>query len=98
MTGATAAAVDLPRLPLEDALLLVLRYCRAGDRRFERAALRFHQRLCQEEPALGLQERERPACPALNRQRRPGGVATLCALLEHVGSKRLVAVLDAWCE
>ena len=53
-TIATAAALELPRMLLEDALALVLLYHRAGDRRFERAALRFHARLCAELPSVSL--------------------------------------------
>ncbi len=38
---ATAAALELPRVGLADALRLVLVYHRVGDRRFERAAVRW---------------------------------------------------------
>ena len=51
---ATASALELPRVPLEDALALVLLYQRAGDGRFERAALRWHARACAEIPAISL--------------------------------------------
>src|SRR5262245_49794685 len=47
-TIATAAAAELGRVPLEDALALVLIYRDAADRRFERAAVRWHGRLCLE--------------------------------------------------
>jgi len=76
---ASAAALELPRVRLEDALALVLLYHRAGDRRFERAALRFHARLCAETPAITL----------------AAGAAALQALamLAH-GAHQLVDALD----
>src|SRR5262245_45493788 len=47
-TIATAAAAELGSVPLADALALVLIYRDAADRRFERAAVRWHGRLCLE--------------------------------------------------
>jgi hypothetical protein len=45
-TLATAAAHELPQLSLADALRLCLVYARADRRRFERAIVRWHARLC----------------------------------------------------
>lgn len=45
---ATAAAAELPKLGLADALALLLLYSRTDRRRFERAAVRWHGRLCLE--------------------------------------------------
>jgi hypothetical protein len=47
-TIATAAAAELPSLGLGDALELVLLYRDSDRRRFERAAVRWHGRLCLE--------------------------------------------------
>jgi hypothetical protein len=49
---AEAAARELGRLGLEDALRLVLLYHREGDRRFEPAAVRFLGRVLVECPGL----------------------------------------------
>ena len=43
---ATAAAYELPRLNLADALRLCLVYARADRPRFDRAIVRWHARLC----------------------------------------------------
>lgn len=47
-TVASAAAAELPKLGLADALALLLLYSRTDRRRFERAAVRWHGRLCLE--------------------------------------------------
>jgi hypothetical protein len=51
-TIATAAAAELPRLSLGDALELLLLYRDSDRRRFERAAVRWHGRLCLEVSGL----------------------------------------------
>jgi uncharacterized protein with PIN domain len=84
-TIATAAALELPRVLLEDALALVLLYHRAGDERFERAALRWHARLCAEVPAVSL------ACAAAALQ----ALATLGRGEESRAMGILAEVLDA---
>jgi hypothetical protein len=45
-TLATAAAHELPQLDVADALRLCLVYARADRRRFDRAIVRWHARLC----------------------------------------------------
>jgi hypothetical protein len=52
---AEAAARELGRLDLDDALRLVLLFRREGDRRFERAAVRFIGRVLAERPGLGFE-------------------------------------------
>jgi hypothetical protein len=52
---AEAAARELGRLGLDDALRLVLLYLREGDRRFEPAAVRFIGRVLVECPGLSFE-------------------------------------------
>jgi hypothetical protein len=54
VVAAEAAARELPLMTLENALLLVVLYAKKGDRRFERAALRWHARLELEAKQLTL--------------------------------------------
>ncbi len=94
-TLATAAALELPRVLLEDALALVLLYHRAGDGRFERAALRWHARACAEIPAISLAS----AAAALQALAtlsgdRSHGIAILAEILDALGAYPLVEVLD----
>jgi len=93
---ATAAALELPHVPLDDALGLVLLYHRAGDQRFERAALRFHARLCAETPALTLAGAAGAlqALAMLARGDESQGAATLAETLDALGADQLVDALD----
>src|SRR5688572_8557238 len=54
-TLALAAAAELPRVPLEDALALVL-LLRDDEARFDRAVVRWHARLCLEVQDIGPSE------------------------------------------
>lgn len=91
-TVATAAALELPPLALDDALRLVLLYHQAGDDRYERAALRWHARACGElrgidlAGAAGLLQ----TLAALDR----AGPEPLTSLLEGLGATGLVRVVD----
>jgi hypothetical protein len=97
-TVATAAAAELPKLALADALALLLLYSRTDRRRFERAAVRWHGRLCLEarrlsptDAALAL-----AALGALgDGQPGPPGVA-LAELLAAYGLAREADVVRAW--
>ena len=53
---AWAAAAELERVPLADALALCLLLVRSDPARYERAALRWHARLCREVPGLSIDE------------------------------------------
>lgn len=75
---ATAAALELPRVLLEDALALVLLYHRANDGRFERAALRWVGRLS-EIPAVDLGRRVASPESSGTRFAIRGGSAFRCA-------------------
>ncbi len=92
---ATAAALELPQVLLEDALGLVLLYRDAGDERFERAALRFHARLCAEIPAVDLARGAAAlgALAMLGRGDDSRAAAILAEVLEALGADQLVAVL-----
>jgi hypothetical protein len=50
------AALELPYVPLADALAVCLLMRRQGDGRFERAAVRWLARLCLERPGITLAE------------------------------------------
>ena len=94
-TIATAAALELPRVLLEDALALVLLYHRAGDGRFERAALRWHARACAEIPAISLAS----AAAALQALATLSGdrshaIEILAEILDALGAHQLAEILD----
>jgi hypothetical protein len=80
---------------LEGALELVLLYRRAGDRRFERAALRWHHRLCTETPQLGLAAAATAlqALAAIARGEDQQGIEALAGALE-AASGGLAAALE----
>jgi hypothetical protein len=97
-TVATAAAAELPKLGLADALALLLLYSRTDRRRFDRAAVRWHGRLCLEAGRLS------PADAALalaalgalgDGQPGPPGLA-LVELLTAYGLAREADVIRAW--
>jgi hypothetical protein len=97
-TVATAAAAELPKLGLADALALLLLYSSTDRRRFERAAVRWHGRLCLEATrlspadaalalaALGVLGDGEPGPPA----------AALGELLANYGLAREADVIRAW--
>jgi hypothetical protein len=80
---------------LEDALALVLLYHRARDKRFERAALRWHARVCVEIPAISLASAAAAlqALAALSGD-RGHGIGILAEILDALGAHQLVEVLD----
>lgn len=95
---ATAAALELPQVLLEDALGLVLLYRDAGDERFERAALRWHLLLLSELPTLGLAGASvsAQALLAIGGGQLGRGAEALAQLLEEAGAPKALAALDAW--
>jgi hypothetical protein len=97
-TIATAAAAELPRLGLEDALALLLLYRDTDARRFERAAVRWHGRLCLE--VRGLSSADAGLALAALRALAAGepapGADALAGLLEAYGLAREGAVLRDW--
>jgi hypothetical protein len=97
---ATALAHELGRLNLADALALTLVYVDDKRERFDRAAVRWHGRLCTEvrglsasEATLALVALQGLAGP----QARTAGDA-LAALLEAAGQADAARLLDQWLE
>jgi hypothetical protein len=80
--GADVAARELPNLNLRDALRLVALYADAGNRKFERAALRWLCRLL-EEQSLTLDE-ARVACEWLSALSGPDADLALTSLSAFV--------------
>ncbi len=95
---ATAAALELPRVGLADALRLVLVYHRVGDRRFERAAVRWVSRLGAEIPAVGLSGAATAlqAFAAMARGDEQPGAEALADVLDAAAADQLAAVVDDW--
>ncbi|HWI08353.1 MAG TPA: hypothetical protein VNT54_12670 [Solirubrobacteraceae bacterium] len=95
-----AAAAELPRMTLEDALAVCLVLCDSEPEVFERAIVRWHALLCRH--VRGMTARE--AQLALAALQALGGPAALPAarLLEELATlydlPRAAAVLRAWSE
>lgn len=90
-------AADLPRVPLADALALLLLARDQQPWRFDTAAPRWHARMCSE-ARLTLEEAHL-ALAALHMLHGPGAAAGGKALTSICEAHRLhdaVAVLDAW--
>jgi hypothetical protein len=90
-------AAELPKVPLADALSLLLLALEQQPWRFETAAPRWHARLC-DEARLTLAEAQL-AVSALDALAGPGAVAgrqALVAICDAHGLDEAVAVLDAW--
>jgi len=97
-TIATAAAAELPRLSLGDALELVLLYRGSDRRRFDRAAVRWHGRLCLE--VRGLSPADAGLALAAPRGLGDGeslpAVKALVALLAAYGAGRESELVESW--
>jgi hypothetical protein len=90
-------AAELPRVPLSDALSLLLLALDQQPWRFETAAPRWHARLCTE-ARLTLPEAQL-ALAALQTLGSPGAVGggqALVAICDRHGLEDGVAVLDTW--
>jgi hypothetical protein len=90
-------AAELPKVPLADALALLLLALDQQPWRFEKAAPRWHARLCAE-ARLTLAESQL-AVAALDALAGPGAVAggqALVALCDSHGLDDAVSVLHAW--
>ena len=95
-TITTAAALELPRVLLEDALALVLLYHRAADKRFEPAALRWHARLCAEVSTVTLAAGAAAlqALATLGRGEESDAIGILAEILDALGAHQLVDALE----
>jgi hypothetical protein len=90
-------AAELPKVPLADALALLLLALDQQPWRFETAAPRWHARLCNEAP-LALAEAQL-AVSALDALAGPGasaGAQALVAICDGHGLEDAVEVLSAW--
>jgi hypothetical protein len=90
-------AAELPKVPLADALSLLLLALDQQPWRFEKAAPRWHARLCAE-ARLTLPEAQL-ALAALQALAGPGAVGrgqALIAICDGHGLDDAVSVLDAW--
>ena len=96
---ALAAAAELPRVYLDDALALCLLLRNDGER-FERAIVRWHARFCLEVPGVGASEAQL-ALAALRSTARPeyeAGARALIALFEHHGLVAAMEAAERWLE
>jgi hypothetical protein len=94
---AWALAADLPKVPLADALELLLLARDLEPARFDRGVPRWHARLCTEQRLSGGEAQL--ALAALNALPGPGVISaaqSLAALCEAHGLDREVRVLDTW--
>ena len=83
-TIALAAAAELPRVPLDDALALLV-LLREDQPRFDRAVVRWHARFCLEVPEVGAGEAllVLAALRSLSGPDAEVGVAALIAVCER---------------
>jgi hypothetical protein len=90
-------AAELPKVPLADALSLLLLALDQQPWRFEAAAPRWHARLC-DEARLTLPEAQLAlaALQALAGQGAVGGGQALIAICDVHGLDDAVGVLDTW--
>jgi hypothetical protein len=95
--GTWTTAAELPRVPLADALSLLLLALNQQPWRFERAAPRWHARLC-DEAQLTLPEAQLclAALHALAGTGAVGGGQVLVAVCSAHGLDDAVGVLDTW--
>jgi hypothetical protein len=92
-------AAELPKVPVADALSLLLLALDQQPWRYEKAAPRWHARLC-DEARLTLPEAQL-ALAALHALAGPGAVGggqALVAVCSAHGLDEVVGVLDAWLE
>ena len=94
----TAAALELGRLSLADALAVCLVF-RAPDReRYERAAVRWLARFCQEPPGVAVRDAQLAlaALAALTGPARHGAARALAELTEAYGHDDVAQILHEW--
>jgi hypothetical protein len=95
-----AAAAELPRLQLADALAVCLVFLRDEPERYGRAAVRWHARLCLDSPALGLPEAQLAlaALAALSGEDPSSAAAVLCGLCDTAGHRDVRRRVEQWLE
>ena len=99
-TIAWAAAAELPRVSLEDAVALCLLQLTGESWRFDRAAVRLQARLCREVKGLGLAEAQLvgAALAALAGPGQQAAALALAELLELHGEPGPAAVFERWAD
>ncbi len=93
-----AAAAELGRVDLADALAIVLVLLDGSSPRYDRAAVRWHGRLCLEVPGLSLQDAglALAALQALPGPHGEAGAEALRSLAEARGHDQLAAAIARW--
>ena len=93
-TLALATAAELPRVPLADALAILV-LLRDDRPRFDRAVVRWHARFCLEVPGVGADEAQLAlaALRSLSGPDAAAGAAALVALGERHGLRAATDVL-----
>ena len=97
---AWAAAGELERVPLADALALCLLLARSDRARYEKAALRWHARLCREIAGLSIDEAALSLC-ALRALPGPAAEAAghaLGVICERHGMRDATRRVEEWLE
>jgi len=98
-TLAWAAAAELQRVPLQDALVLLLLVVREDRDRFERAAVRWLGRACLDLRGLSLGEAQLLAAALANLDdARAAGAVALAEICNRHGLGEAVAALDRFSE
>jgi hypothetical protein len=94
---ALATASEMPRVPLSEALGICLLLRDKEPTRYEKAALRWHARLCREgrlsfaDAGIAL-----AALTALGTTRREAGAHALLAILDAYGLEEACRTLELW--
>jgi hypothetical protein len=94
---AWATAAEIPHVELGDALALVLLALDHDAPRFEKAALRWHSRLCQEAP-LTIEEAQLAlvALGTMQGRSRVAGTDALLSICDRHNLRAVTAILERW--
>jgi len=94
----TAAALELGRLSLADALAVCLVFRDHDRERYERAVVRWLARFCQETPGVAVRDAQLAlaALAALTGPARHGAARALAELAEAYGHNDVAQTLDDW--
>lgn len=97
---AWAAALDVGRLELEDALALCLLQAGVDAGRYDAAAVRWHSRFCAETRGVTTGEAQLllAALAALPHDRGGSAAVSLIGVLDRHGRDGCAAIVDAWAD
>ena len=93
---ARAAALEVGRIELHDALALCLLHCQADPEQYERMAVRWHSRFCREVRGVTLTDSQLLLAALQGLTPESPAAATIAELCEQYGLARAARVLDAW--